>query len=220
MTEPSNFLLPVLGGLVQVSFFDGNHKVHNAFAHVVSVGGIAEPGEMPRITVVYPKQPVIDVRNLSGPDWFKAFERQAGVPHVTSVEVRERLSSIAYVALYGSDPQLDDLLDGPEGDPAEMQKDGQYRQLHPEALKPSPEAAIAVQSGLVPTPTAQSPLVNDFLVAEVQPHGSPARTYNSRPAALLSDPPPMPTEEQGMKANDPGANMQAPETTNEPPSTT
>jgi hypothetical protein len=165
-----NSFLPVIGGLVQVSFFDGAHVIRNAFAHVLSVSPAAED-ELPTVTVVYPKQPVVDTRNLAGPDWAKAFERQAGVPHITHEAIQNRTSSIAYMALYDSsqgNELLENLFEAPEGDPALLQADGQKRQLNPEALKDSIQMATAAQSGSMPTPTVKSPLVNDHLVYETK----------------------------------------------------
>jgi hypothetical protein len=164
--EQPKSLFPSAGDLVQVSFFDGVHQIRNAFGHVLSVSPAAD-NEYPFITVVYPNQPVVDTRNLSGPDWFKAFVRRAGVPHITHESIEKRTSSIAYQVIGGT-LDLENLFEAPAGNPATLQADGQKRQLNPAALKVSPQLAYAVQSGSVPSPTVNSPLVNEQLAYETK----------------------------------------------------
>jgi hypothetical protein len=146
-------------GAVLVSFFDGGHKTHTTFAHILAVGQPDDNGNA-ALTVAFP-DPNADPAVLASANWQRGYRRVPGVKHVDHPDVTAGRESIAWggniataADLKGEGPQIPQ----PEGDASRSYL---KRQVPQEVPKPSIEQNLAVQSGKAPQPTTVSPLVNE-----------------------------------------------------------
>lgn len=151
---------PRVGNPVVVSYFDGNHKVHSVVAHVLAItgagAGLSTPDGMPAITVAYP-DPDAEARVLSSANWQKAYVRRDSVVHFSHPDVNTGKISIAWG--HAVDPSMfPDLI----AEPAPIVPNPIFtRQDDPVPTQPSMEQAIGVQTGKAPSPTTQTPLLNE-----------------------------------------------------------
>jgi hypothetical protein len=161
------------GGNVLYGYIDGDHTKHTVIAHVLSVGATPEGEDLPRISVVFPRQP-FDVRQANSPDWQKAFLRITDVPHFLEDAVQERVVS-SWWGHYMDPATLDPMFatsvpEPPAGKPAAMRDEADARRLDKDAQKgalPDYVGAAAVQAGQLPEGSVQSPAVNEGFTAGV-----------------------------------------------------
>lgn len=151
---------PIVGCPVVVSYFDGAHKVHSVVAHVLAItgvgAGLSTPDGMPALTVAYP-DPEAEARVLSSANWQRAYVRRDSVVHFTHPDVNTGKISIAWG--HAVDPSMfPHLID----QPAPIAPNPIFtRQDDPVPTQPSMEQAAGVQTGKAPSPTTQTPLLNE-----------------------------------------------------------
>ena len=156
---PDETVVPIVGGAVMVTFYTANHVLKSAVAHVLAISGatagLATEDGYPALTVAYPN-PDASPAVLSSASWQYGFIRQTGVLHSSHKLTEDGSQSIVWGHALPQD-QLPFLLQ-PEGVAANPIFD---RAEDPAVLKPSIEAAMAVQTGIASQPTVISPLINE-----------------------------------------------------------
>ena len=149
----------LVGAAVLVTFYDGAHKMHTAFAHVLAKGP-ADVNGNPSLTVAFP-DPAADPNILASANWSRGYRRMVGVLHSDHPEVIAGKESIAWggtVATRGELAGEGPTIPQPEGDATRPYL---KRQEPAEATKVSTGQAAAVQSGKAPATSTQSPVIGE-----------------------------------------------------------
>jgi len=95
MSETQASAVPSVGDSVPISFFDAQHTVHSAIAHVLSVGPRDSITGLPSLTLAYP-DPSASARVLASAQWYNGYIRSTGVLPVSDARVQYGEVSVAW----------------------------------------------------------------------------------------------------------------------------
>lgn len=91
--------VPVIGGAVLVTFYNGAHELSSLVAHVLAItgsaAGLATEDGHPALTVAYP-DPTADPSILSSANWQRAYVRKTGVVHFSHQSAVDGQQSIVW----------------------------------------------------------------------------------------------------------------------------
>jgi len=148
---------PIVGQAVLVSYYDTQHNVKSAVAHVLAISPFKPDGSFPTLTVAYPADP-IDAIKLGSPHWADAYVRAGGVPHFSAPEAID--GKVPVVWGHAADQSSFPNLQKPDGD---GQNPIYTREIIGAAREQAPDVAqiLAVQTGQAPQPSAWTPVVSE-----------------------------------------------------------
>ena len=91
--------VPVIGGAVLVTFYNGAHELSSLVAHVLAItgaaAGLTTADGQPALTVAYP-DPTADPSILSSANWQRAYVRKTGVVHFSHQSAVDGQQSIVW----------------------------------------------------------------------------------------------------------------------------
>lgn len=190
-------LAPKVSDAVLISFYDGNHKTHSACAHILAVGPKDVNGKH-ELSIAFP-DPAASPAVLASPVWHRAFHRVTGVKHHQHPKVLAGQESMCYCEPFLRSEEIADnapQIEAPAGDGSRPYF---KRPVPAEAPAPSPQQAIAVQTGALQSPTGGgTSAVNEAELAANAQKGpgdsSAENSANGNQAPIVSDNPPAENE--------------------------
>jgi hypothetical protein len=195
--------VPVIGGAVLVTFYNGAHELSSLVAHVLAItgaaAGLTTADGQPALTVAYP-DPTADPSILSSANWQRAYVRKTGVVHFRHQSAVDGQQSIVWgypVELAelpqlikptgpASNPALERQIVGAKG--TEMQID--------DTVRLRSEVTGDVQKGLIATDGTIGTGVADL---------SPEQQTTAQQAASV----PVPAQDAAIEAADQSAHNAA-----------
>ena len=210
--------VPVIGGAVLVTFYNGAHELSSVVAHVLAItgsaAGLATEDGHPALTVAYP-DPTADPSILSSANWQRAYVRKTGVVHFSHQSAVDGQQSIVWgypltpaelpklIKPTGpaSNPALDRQIVGAKG--TEMKID--------DTVRLRSEVTGDVQKGLIATSTGNAVETQTYTDGTTAtgvgplPGTSPAQQDAAQQVAAV----PVPAQDSAIEAADQNAHNAA-----------
>lgn len=210
--------VPVIGGAVLVTLYNGSHELSTLVAHVLAISGaaanLATADGRPALTVAYP-DPTADPSILSSANWQRAYVRKTGVVHFSHQSAVDGQQSIVWgypVELAdlpvlikptgpASNPALDRQIAGPEGTETPIDDTVRLRS----------EVAGDVQKGLIATSAGNAVETRTYTDGTTAtgvgplPATSPAQQAAAQQVAAV----PVPAQDSAIEAADQNAHNAA-----------